>query len=143
MYKIFSFVILSVFLSGCSFFQGMRGLPARETPEPPVPARTPEAKPLVKQPPAEKKNADSKALKVDAKALKVDPGFDGINTNSSQAEYDALLARKKRDIFSLKGEDKPIRSIKGSNAVEAEELNKIYDDLEKNRNSGSSVFKFY
>lgn len=136
MYKILFSVILSVLLTGCSFFQSMRGLPARETAEQPAPARAAEAKPQAKQPLAEEKDADPKALKVD-------PGFDGINTNSTQAEYNTLMARKKRNVFSLKGEDKPIRSIKGSSAVESEELNKIYEDLERNRNSGSSVFKFY
>jgi|GEM_PF-6397785 hypothetical protein len=152
MYKIFLFSFIALFLNGCSFVQSVRGLPPRET-------REPEAVQPKDEKPHTPADSANQPLKADpapapasqsapkgeaaAQSLKVDPGFDGINSNSSQAEYDTLLARKKRNVFSLKGEDKPIRSIRGNNAVESEELNKIYDDLDNDRKSGSGVFKFY
>lgn len=122
-------IVFALLLSGCSSFQQVRGLPPRETPEP---------EPVRKAP-----DAPSPPDAAGGQTLKVDPGFSGINTNGTQAERDALMARKKQYIFSLKGEDKPVRSIQGSNPVETEELNKIYDELDKDKSSGSSVFKFY
>lgn len=132
-FRLFCVIFLACTWCGCAAVQRARGLPPQEEREH---ART---EPMVaKQPLTPEAEAENKP-----KPLLVDPGFDGINTNSTQAEHDALLARKKRNVFSLKGEDKPIRSIKGSNSVESEELGKIYDDLEKGRNTGHDVFKFY
>ncbi len=122
--------LLLVALAGCSAIQKMRGLPPREE-------EKKEAAEPVKQ---QKLQLDEEKSPAKPGALKTDADFEFDNGSDKQRED--LLARKKKDVFSLKGEDKPIRSIRGSNSVESEEINKIYDDLDKGRNSGS-VFKFY
>ncbi len=108
----------------------MRGLPPREE------EKKETAEPVRQQ----TLKVDEEKSPAKPNTLKTDPDFEFDNGSDKQRED--LLARKKKDVFSLKGEDKPIRSIRGSNSVESEEINKIYDDLDKGRNSGS-VFKFY
>ncbi len=136
-------VIIIAALPGCAWWRGVRGVPrAEKAPEEPVAVKvsqpspaTVEAQPLKAVPQAQQ--AEKTAA---PQSLKVDPGFKGIGDQRDNDHFDEVVARKKQDVFSLRGEDRPIRSIKGGNDVESRELSKIYDDLDQ-RNT-RDVFKF-
>lgn len=134
--RFFIAVIIIMSLPGCAWWRGVRGLPPVEK----APEELVTKVNVQESPPVENTVRDNETQ--EPKPLKVDPGFKGVGDKRGDDQFNELMARKKKDVFSLRGEDRPIRSIQGDNDVESRELRKIYDDLDQGRKSGSSVFKF-
>ena len=110
--------IVASLLGGCSWVQGIRGIP------PPVPeakAQPPEAKEAIKTP---------QHVPVD-----VVPNNQGTKKNYAD--------QRKSEIFSLKAPKQKTRAIEGTNDVERAALKEAYDDmdvnLEKNRSKAFSL----